>query len=76
MDAGIRVPDNLCGPKSPAKPNEMEDFQLWQFNCIWFQIQKHKNEIREPSVGSSSHERDLEVLVNHKSNLIQQCDCC
>lgn len=61
-------------PESSAKPNSMADFQLRLFNFMWFQTQKHQNQIREPSVGSSSHERDLGVAVDHKPNWIQPCD--
>lgn len=63
-------------------PNPQPNPTRWKtFNCYCsiscgFKIQKHKHQIREPSAGSSSLERDLGVSVDHKPNLIQQSVCC
>ena len=37
MDASVRIPDTLHGPKCSAKPNKMEEFQLLLFSFMWSQ---------------------------------------
>ena len=56
---GLRPLTRSTDPHPQPNPTRWKTFKCYCSISCGFKIQKHKHQIREPSIGSSSLERDL-----------------